>query len=66
MREVLAQLQNDFTLHLERNKATKNISISFKSPNGEVILDGNVTFTDTGGANAQGKINAFFKMGKFI
>jgi hypothetical protein len=66
MREVLAQLQNDFTLHLERNKATKNISISFKSPNGEVILDGNVTFADTGGANAQGKINAFFKMGKFI
>lgn len=66
MREVLSQLQGDFDLHLERNKATKNISVSFKSPTGEFILQGTVTFSDTGGPNAQGKINAFFKMGKFI
>ena len=66
MKELLLKLQDDFKLHLERNKKTKNISVSFKSPNDEVILQGTVTFSDTGGPTSQGKINAFFQMGKFI
>ena len=66
MKELLLKLQDDFKLHLERNKKTKNISVSFRSPNDEIILQGTVTFSDTGGPTSQGKINAFFQMGKFI
>lgn len=66
MREVIEQLQSDFNLNLERNKLTNNMNMSFKSPNGESILQGSVTLSDTGGPNSQGKINAFFRMGKFI
>ena len=62
---MLEQLQNEFTLTLERNKQTNNANIIFKSPNGQIIVDGNITFTDTGGKNPQGKTNAFIKMGAF-
>jgi hypothetical protein len=65
LRDMLEQLKSDFTLNLERNKQTNNAYISFRSPNGELILDGNITFSDTGGKNPQGKTNAFIKMGKF-
>jgi hypothetical protein len=65
LRDMLEQLKSDFTLKLERNKQTNNAYISFRSPNGELILDGNITFSDTGGKNPQGKTNAFIKMGKF-
>lgn len=65
LREMLEQLQNEFTLILERNKQTNNANIVFKSPNGQIIVDGNITFTDTGGKNPQGKTNAFIKMGAF-
>jgi hypothetical protein len=65
LRDMLEQLKGDFTLNLERNKQTNNAYISFKSPTGELILDGNITFTDTGGKNPQGKTNAFIKMGNF-
>jgi hypothetical protein len=65
LRDMMDKLKGDFTLHLERNKQTNNAYISFKSPNGELILDGNITFTDTGGKNPLGKTNAFIKMAKF-
>ena len=65
LRDMMDKLRGDFTLHLERNKQTNNAYISFKSPNGELILDGNITFTDTGGKNPLGKTNAFIKMAKF-
>lgn len=65
LREMLEQLQSEFTLILERNKKTNNANIIFKSPNGQIIVDGNITFTDTGGKNPQGKTNAFIKMGAF-
>lgn len=63
--KMLEQLQEEFTLVLERNKETNNANIIFKSPTGQIILDGNITFTDTGGDNPQGKTNAFIKMGAF-
>ena len=62
---MLEKLQGKFNLILERNKQTNNANIIFKSPNGEDILNGNITFTDTGGKNPQGKTNAFIKMGAF-
>lgn len=65
LRQMLEQLQSEFTLTLERNKQTNNANIIFKSPNGQIIVDGNITFTDTGGKNPQGKTNAFIKMGAF-
>jgi len=65
LRQMLEQLQNEFNLTLERNNQTNNANIIFKSPNGETIIDGNITFTDTGGKNLQGKTNAFIKMGAF-
>jgi len=65
LRQMLEQLQGEFNLTLERNKQTNNANIIFKSSTGQTILEGNITFTDTGGKNPQGKTNAFIKMGAY-
>lgn len=65
MQKMLSDLHKGFNLTVERNKSTNNANIIFKSLNGTVITQANITFADTGGASPQGKTNAFVNIGMY-
>lgn len=66
MQQMLSDLHKGFTLTVERNGTTNNANILFKSLDGTTIINqANITFADTGGANPQGKTNAFVNIGKY-
>jgi hypothetical protein len=65
MKELLDNVKKDFSLSIRRNPGTSNANIEFLSPDGSPFFSGNITFTDTGGASAQGKSNAFFNFKGF-
>ena len=65
MQKMLSDLQKGFNLTFERNKSTNNAFITFKSIDGTVITQANITFADTGGAKPQGKTNAFVNIGLY-
>jgi hypothetical protein len=66
MQQMLSDLHKGFTLIVERNGTTNNANILFKSLDGATIINqANITFADTGGANPQGKTNAFVNIGRY-
>ncbi len=66
MQQMLSDLHKGFTLTVERNGTTNNANILFKSLDGATIINqANITFADTGGANPQGKTNAFVNIGRY-
>lgn len=66
MQQMLSDLHKGFNLTVERNGTTNNANIVFKSLDGTTIINqANITFADTGGANPQGKTNAFVNIGKY-
>lgn len=67
LQDMIKKLSAGFTLTVERNGNTNNANILFKSPKGDVIINKlNITFADTGGANPQGKTNAFMNFGPYL
>lgn len=67
LQDMIKKLSAGFTLTVERNGSTNNANILFKSPKGDVIINKlNITFADTGGANPQGKTNAFMNFGPYL
>ena len=67
LQDMIKKLSAGFTLTVERNGTTNNANILFKSPKGDVIINKlNITFADTGGANPQGKTNAFMNFGPYL
>lgn len=67
LQDMIKKLSAGFVLTIERNGSTNNANIVFKSPKGDVIINKlNITFADTGGANPQGKTNAFMNFGPYL
>jgi hypothetical protein len=66
LQNLITQFQNGFDLTITRNGTTNNAFINFTGPDGKVFIKGNITFTDTGGKNAQGKTNTFVDFRQFI
>ena len=63
---LVENLKKDFTLTIERNGTTKQANINLLSPENDLLLQGQLTFTDTGGKNPQAKTNAFMDFKKFL
>jgi len=66
LQNLITQFQKGFDLSITRNGTTNNAFINFTGPDGKVFIKGNITFTDTGGKNAQGKTNTFVDFKQFI
>ena len=66
MKEMLDDLNNEFTILFERNKQTKNVNFIFFNKDKKEITKSTITFSDTGGKGAHQKTNIFVKLGKML
>jgi hypothetical protein len=66
MKEMLDNLNKEFTIVFERNKQTKNANFVFLNKDNKEITKSTITFSDTGSENPQQKINIFAKLGKML
>jgi len=64
--DFLEKFKQGFNLKIERNKETMNAYMIFLAPDKTEIIRGNLTFADTGGKSAQGKINFFVNFKQFL
>jgi len=66
LQALMKQLQQGFSLSIQRNGTTNNAFINFTGPDGKVFVRGTITFADTGGKNPQGKTNTFVDFKQFM
>jgi hypothetical protein len=66
MKQMIDDLNTEFTIVFERNKQTKNANFIFLNKDNKEITKSTITFSDTGGKGAQQKINIFVKLGKML
>jgi hypothetical protein len=66
LQQMLTKLSNGFDIVIQRNGLTNNAIVNFNDAEGNIIISGTMTFADSGGSSASGKVNYFINFKQFL